>query len=84
MLREPWCALAFILAVRGIDGMAVSVERHADVCLAVLYQRPLGDSAVDRDKEELHTANTLTQTTQWTTLTLGGFFAGTSSQAVRV
>jgi MFS family permease len=27
-------------------------------------------------KEELHTANTLTQTTQWTTLTLGGFFAG--------
>ena len=27
-------------------------------------------------EEELHTANTLTQTTQWTTLTLGGFFAG--------
>lgn len=27
-------------------------------------------------KDELHTANTLTQTTQWTTLTLGGFFAG--------
>lgn len=27
-------------------------------------------------KQELHTANTLTQTTQWTTLTLGGFFAG--------
>ena len=27
-------------------------------------------------KEELHTANTLTQTTQWITLTLGGFFAG--------
>ena len=24
-------------------------------------------------EEELHTANTLTQTTQWTTLTLGGF-----------
>jgi MFS family permease len=28
------------------------------------------------NKKELHTANTLTQTTQWTTLTLGGFFAG--------
>jgi MFS family permease len=27
-------------------------------------------------KDELHTANTLTQTTQWTTLTLGGFVAG--------
>jgi MFS family permease len=27
-------------------------------------------------EDELHTANTLTQTTQWTTLTLGGFFAG--------
>jgi MFS family permease len=29
-------------------------------------------------KEELHTANTLTQTTQWTTLTVGTFLAGTS------
>jgi MFS family permease len=27
-------------------------------------------------KEELHTANSLTQTTQWTTLTLGTLFAG--------
>jgi predicted MFS family arabinose efflux permease len=27
-------------------------------------------------KEELHTANTLTQTTQWMSLTLGGFLAG--------
>lgn len=27
-------------------------------------------------KEELHTANSLTQATQWTTLTLGTFFAG--------
>lgn len=29
-------------------------------------------------EEELHTANTLTQTTQWTTLALGGFLAGFS------
>src|SRR4051812_13870613 len=29
-------------------------------------------------KEELHTANSLTQTTQWTTLTLGTFLGGTS------
>jgi hypothetical protein len=28
--------------------------------------------------EELHTANSLTQTTQWTTLTLGTLFAGTA------
>lgn len=27
-------------------------------------------------KQELHTANTLTQTTQWTTLTVGGLLAG--------
>src|SRR5215470_1029593 len=29
-------------------------------------------------KEELHTANSLTQTTQWTTLTIGSFLGGTS------
>jgi MFS family permease len=29
-------------------------------------------------KEELHTANSLTQTTQWTTLTIGTFLAGAS------
>ena len=29
-------------------------------------------------REELHTANSLTQTTQWTTLTIGTFLAGTS------
>jgi predicted MFS family arabinose efflux permease len=29
-------------------------------------------------KEELHTANALTQTTQWTTLTLGAFLGGAS------
>ena len=29
-------------------------------------------------KEELHTANSLTQTTQWTTLTIGTFLAGTT------
>ena len=29
-------------------------------------------------EEELHTANSLTQTTQWTTLTIGAFLGGTS------
>ncbi|HZU25088.1 MAG TPA: MFS transporter [Bryobacteraceae bacterium] len=29
-------------------------------------------------REELHTANSLTQTTQWTTLTVGAFLGGTS------
>src|SRR5450432_2775771 len=29
-------------------------------------------------KEELHTANSLTQTTQWTTLSIGAFLGGTS------
>ena len=30
-------------------------------------------------KEELHTANSLTQTTQWTTLSIGAFLGGTST-----
>jgi len=30
------------------------------------------------DDQELHTANSLTQTTQWTTLTIGSFLGGTS------
>ena len=30
------------------------------------------------DDKELHTANSLTQTTQWTTLTIGSFLGGTS------
>jgi len=30
------------------------------------------------NKEELHTANSLTQTTQWTTLTIGSFLGGAS------
>src|ERR1700735_5488287 len=30
------------------------------------------------NKEELHTANSLTQTTQWMTLTIGAFLGGTS------
>ncbi len=34
--------------------------------------------------EELHTANSLTQTTQWSTLALGAFLAGASADAVRV
>ena len=29
-------------------------------------------------KDELHTANSLTQTTQWTTLSIGAFLGGTS------
>ena len=35
-------------------------------------------------KEELHTANSLTQTTQWTTLTIGTFLGGASVDAVRL
>ena len=31
--------------------------------------------------DELHTANSLTQTTQWTTLTIGTFLGGTSVMA---
>ena len=35
-------------------------------------------------KEELHTANSLTQTTQWTTLTIGAFLGGTTVMRIRL
>ena len=35
-------------------------------------------------KDELHTANSLTQTTQWTTLAIGAFLGGEQRGAVRL
>ena len=72
-------ALGFILTVDAARHLAaLPAERAADVRLAVLHQRARRHPAGHRQPEELHTANSLTQTTQWTTLTIGTFLAGAS------
>ncbi len=71
-------ALAFVLTIHHHrDLAALWSERAADVRLAVLHQRPHCHPAERSPaEEELHTANSLTQTTQWTTLTVGTMVAG--------
>lgn len=70
-------ALAFIFAVD-----KESTEWLYPLSALLMFASPFftsGRSAIlpsIATKEELHTANTLTQTTQWVTLTLGGLFAG--------
>ena len=70
-------ALAFILAIPRSSTMWLY-----PLSAMLMFASPFftsGRSAIlpaIATREELHTANTLTQTTQWTTLTLGGFFAG--------
>lgn len=70
-------ALAFILAVE-----RSSTNWLYPLSALLMFASPFftsGRSAIlpsIATRDELHTANTLTQTTQWTTLTLGGFFAG--------
>ena len=65
-LRDPaWTHLA-----------ALHAERRADVRIAIFHQRPRVDSSVHRHQDELHTANSLTQLTQWTTVTIGSFLGG--------
>jgi MFS family permease len=70
-------------------GFIVAIPRHDTWLLYLLsallmFASPFftsGRSAIlpaIASKEELHTANSLTQTTQWTTLTLGAFLGGTS------
>ena len=76
-LARAVIALAFILAVQK-DSTAWLYPLSAMLMFASPFFTS-GRSAIlpsIATKEELHTANTLTQTTQWVTLTLGGFFAG--------
>ena len=67
-------ALGFILHVDGRDHVAA-----LRLSAMLMFASPFftsGRSAIlpsIASKEELHTANSLTQTTQWTTLTLGTF-----------
>jgi MFS family permease len=72
-------ALAFILTVKG-HSTALLYGLSALLMLASPFFTS-GRSAIlptIATDEELHTANSLTQTTQWTTLAVGAFLGGTS------
>lgn len=72
-------ALGFILCIHRTDTWLIYL-----FSALLMFASPFftaGRSAIlptIADKEELHTANSLTQTTQWTTITMGAFAAGTS------
>lgn len=72
-------ALCFIFTIRGHDTWLLYV-----LSALLMFASPFftsGRSAIlpsIATADELHTANSLTQTTQWTTLTIGTFLAGAS------
>ena len=72
-------AMAFILTVRRTDTWLLYVL-SALLMLASPFFTSGRASILPSiaTKDELHTANSLTQTTQWTTLTIGTFLGGTS------
>jgi MFS family permease len=72
-------ALSFILTVHRQDTWLLYVLSGLLMFASPFFTS--GRSAIlptIADREELHTANSLTQTTQWTTLTIGTFLAGAS------
>jgi MFS family permease len=72
-------AIGFILAIPRSDTWLLYL-----LSALLMFASPFftsGRSAIlptIANKEELHTANTLTQTTQWMTLTIGAFLGGTT------
>src|SRR6202045_848569 len=72
-------AIGFILAIPRSDTLLLYL-----LSSLLMFDSPFftsGRSAIlptIANKEELHTANSLTQTTQWTTLTIGSFLGGAS------
>jgi MFS family permease len=72
-------AIGFILAIPRSDTWLLYM-----LSALLMFASPFftsGRSAIlptIANKEELHTANSLTQTTQWMTLTIGAFLGGTS------
>jgi MFS family permease len=72
-------AIGFILAIPRSDTWLLYL-----LSALLMFASPFftsGRSAILHtiaNKEELHTANSLTQTTQWMTLTIGAFLGGTS------
>ena len=78
-LIRAFVAIGFILAIpRSDTGLLYLLSA------LLMFASPFftsGRSAIlptIANKEELHTANSLTQTTQWMTLTIGAFLGGTS------
>ncbi|HLG98012.1 MAG TPA: MFS transporter [Bryobacteraceae bacterium] len=72
-------ALGFILAIPRKDAWWLYILSALLMAASPFFTS--GRSAilpVIATKEELHTANSLTQTTQWMTLTIGAFLGGTS------
>jgi MFS family permease len=72
-------ALGFILAINRHDTWLLYLLSALLMLASPFFTS--GRSAIlpaIANKEELHTANSLTQTTQWTTLTIGSFLGGAS------
>ena len=72
-------AMAFILTVRRADTWLLYVLSALLMLASPFFTS--GRSSIlpsIATKDELHTANSLTQTTQWTTLTIGTFLGGAS------
>ena len=72
-------ALGFILAISHKDTVLLYLLSALLMLASPFFTS--GRSAIlptIANKQELHTANSLTQTTQWTTLTIGTFLGGTS------
>ena len=73
-------ALAFILILRSAQRwLLYLLSGAADVRLALLHQRTIGRPAAHHTPDELHTANALTQTTGWLTLSIGTLLGGMST-----
>jgi MFS family permease len=74
-------ALGFILAIQSKDNWLLYV-----LSAMLMFASPFftsGRSAIlptIANKDELHTANSLTQTTQWSTVTIGSFLGGATIQ----
>ena len=79
-------ALAFVLTVRPHQGSQTSLLYGLSALL--MFASPFFTSGrtsilpAITSREELHTANSLTQTTQWTTLTIGTMVAGLSAASL--
>jgi MFS family permease len=78
-LVRGFVALGFILALHRTDTWLLYVLSALLMLASPFFTS--GRSSIlptIADSDELHTANSLTQTTQWTTLTVGTFLGGTS------
>ena len=78
-LVRAFVALGFIFAVKGHNNWLIYVLSALLMAASPFFssgRASILPSIATRD--ELHTANSLTQTTQWTTLSIGAFLGGAS------